>query len=184
MNMMVIILIVILLILLISWVIRTQNKLVHQDELCQNALSQIGVQQATRWDALTALAKQAQKYSEKEYQFLSGIIEKRQGIDRKTDAGTVDAQNDLLSQVSSRLMAVAEAYPEFKSADLYRKTMDGINQYEENVRYSRMIYNDTVTKLNRTVRSFPASMIAGMLGFGTKEYLATEEGKTQMPDLE
>ncbi|WP_246241183.1 LemA family protein [Anaerocolumna sedimenticola] len=39
------------------------------------------------------------------------------------------------------------------------------------VRTSRLIYNDSVTKLNREIRMFPVSMIAGMLRFRKREYL-------------
>lgn len=172
-----------LIIIVVIWVVKTQNKLVHLDELCGNAMSQIGVQQASRWDALIALAKQVQQYSQHEYKALSEIIEKRQGIDQKAPVSAAEGQYDLLSQLGTRLMAVAEAYPDLKSAALYQETMSGINKYEDNVRYSRMIYNDTVTKFNRVIRSFPASLIAGMLGFATREYLAADEAKSQMPDL-
>ena len=41
-----------LLALLVLWVISVQRKLVSQDELCSNSMSQIGVQQKSRWDAI------------------------------------------------------------------------------------------------------------------------------------
>lgn len=50
-------------------------------------------------------------------------------------------------------MAVAESYPELKANENYIKTMDSVNEYEKMVRQSRLIYNDSVTKLNRTTRS-------------------------------
>ena len=50
--------------LLVVWVIGVQRKLVEKDELCKNALSQIGVQQASRWDALTALVELVKSYNE------------------------------------------------------------------------------------------------------------------------
>lgn len=43
--------------LVILWVVGVQRKLVSRDELCKNSMSQIGVQQSSRWDALTALAE-------------------------------------------------------------------------------------------------------------------------------
>ncbi len=48
-----------------------------------------------------------------------------------------------------RLNVVFERYPELKASDLYREAQEGMKQYEENVRMSRMIYNDTATKMNR-----------------------------------
>ena len=52
---------------LVLWFIGAQRKLVNQDELCQNAMSQIGVQQNSRWDALTALVELVKSYNEHEY---------------------------------------------------------------------------------------------------------------------
>ena len=57
---------IILLILLIAglliWIISVQNKLVSVSEFCENSLSQIGVQQQSRWDALTSLFDLAKGY--------------------------------------------------------------------------------------------------------------------------
>ena len=80
-------------------------------------------------------------------------------------------------------MAVAEQYPDLKANTMYIETMQGVKQYEENVRLARMTYNDTVTKFNRVVRQFPTSLVAGMLGFPVKDYLQTEEAKKDMPDM-
>ena len=63
----------------------------------------------------------------------------------------------LLKEISAKLIAVAEAYPDLKANQNYQQTMQSIEKYEENVRLSRMTYNDTVTRFNQQVRSFPAS---------------------------
>ena len=59
--------------------------------------------------------------------------------------------------------------------------MQSIQTYEENVRLSRMTFNDTVTRFNQQVRVFPASLIAGMLGFSKREYLAEDTTKKDYP---
>ena len=61
--------------------------------------------------------------------------------------------------------------------------MDSVNQYEGMVRQSRLVYNDSVTKLNRRIRMFPTSAIAGILGFSKRDYLETQEGKADMPGM-
>ena len=70
---------------------------------------------------------------------------------------------------TSRLNVVFERYPELKASDLYREAQEGMKQYEENVRMSRMIYNDTATKMNRMVRQWPSSIVASMLHFDQKD---------------
>ena len=165
------------------WFVSTQRELVNLDEKCNNALSQIKVQLKSRWDALLALAKSASAYAKHESETLIKTIQSRQTTEVRT-AGDVNQQQTAFNEVLGRLMAVREAYPELKASDLFEKTMDGVKEYEENVRMSRMIYNDTATRMNRYVRQWPSSFVANMLHFDVKEYLNVDDQKKEsMPDL-
>ena len=163
--------------------VSTQRSLVNLDELAKNAMSQIAVQCNSRWDALLSLAKMAAQYSKHESETLIKTIEGRR-LGSAPTAAEVNAQQGAVSQVLGRLLAVGEAYPDLKAASLFKETMDGIKQYEENVRLSRMVYNDSATKMNRMVRQWPSSIVASLLHFAEREYLqADEEQKNKMPDL-
>lgn len=170
-------------VILVIWVISTQRGLVHTDELCGNALSQIGVQQASRWDALTALAQLTKNYSEHEYKTLMDTVGARRPVTGQSRAAEVDAQENMLTQAFTHLMAVAEAYPDLKAQQVYQQTMGSVNEYENNVCRSRMVYNDTVTRFNRMVRQLPGCFLAGPLGFGVREYLQADSQKTDMPSM-
>ncbi len=61
--------------------------------------------------------------------------------------------------------------------------MDSVNLYENQVRLSRMTFNDTVTKYNKEIRQFPTSIVAGVLGFSTRDYLDEAVGKSEMPSM-
>lgn len=169
--------------ILIIWVISVQRALVGQDEKCKNAMSQIGVQQASRWDALTALAELTKSYNEHEYNTIKDVISQRAIINSGSSAADADAQENMINQTLSRIIAVAERYPELKANENYARTMDSVNLYENQVRMSRMVYNDTVTVFNRQVRQFPTNLVAKMLGFAEKEYLKVEAAKTEMPSM-
>ncbi len=175
--------IIALAVIVVMYIIKTQRELVSLDELCKNALSQIAVQLNSRWDALMNLAKMAAQYSKHESETLINVIKQRRQSDISTPE-QVNEQQGALQQVLGRLIAVGEAYPDLKAADLFRETMDGVKQYEENVRMSRMVYNDTATKMNRMVRQWPSSFVASMLNFREKDYLKVdEEQKSKAPDL-
>jgi len=165
------------------WIVSLQRQLVTKEEFCKNALSQIGVQQASRWDALTALADMTKSYSEFEYNTLRDVIAQRSNITSASTAAEANAQEGLISSAISRIVAVGEQYPELKASATYTKTMDSINTYENQVRMSRMTYNDTITAYNRLVRQFPNSLAAGALGFSVKEYLVENQGKESMPSM-
>lgn len=169
--------------LILLWGIATQRRLVSIEELVRNALSQIGVQLSSRWDALKGVVELTKSYDEHEYKTLESIVAKRSQIGAGSTAQEVEQQEQSFTQALSRLIAIGEAYPDLKASNLYGKTMDSVNLYENQVRRSRMVYNDSVTKLNRAVRQFPTSLIAGILGFGQRDYLDTDPGKTEMPPL-
>ena len=181
---MVITIIVILAIICLGYFIATQRSLVSLDEMCKNALSQIEVQLNSRWDAILALAKTASQYAKHESETLIEVIQRRRG-EKMDDPATVNAQMGELSQVMGRLIAIGEAYPDLKAASVYQEVMNGVNKYEENVRLSRMVYNDTATKMNRMVRQWPSSIVASILHFVTKDYLKVdEEQKRSYPNMD
>jgi len=180
----VLLVIIVLAVIVIGYFISTQRALVNLDELCKNALSQIEVQLNSRWDALLALAKTAAQYAKHESETLIEVIQQRRGEQVNTPAA-INEQTAALNQVMGRLIAISEAYPNLKAADLYKEAQSGVKQYEENVRMSRMIYNDTATKMNRMVRQWPSSIVANMLHFEQKDYLKVDdEQKKNYPNLD
>lgn len=169
--------------IIVLWAISLQRKLVSQDEMCKNSMSQIGVQQQSRWDDLTALVELVKSYNEHEYNTLKDVIAQRKDINGTSTASDVEAQEKAMSGLLRDIKVVAEQYPDLKANDNYAKLMDSVNTYENQVRMSRMVYNDTATKFNTTVRQFPNSLLAGMFGFSAKDYLKEPEGKTEMPSM-
>lgn len=175
--------IVLLIIVLVNWFIKTQRQLVNLDELCNNALSQIEVQLNSRWDAILQLAQQAGNYAAHESKALIETIRARRGSEIKT-ADDVNDQNSAFGSVLGRLMVITEQYPELKASGLYDNVMTAVNKYEDNVRSSRMVYNDTATKMNRYVRQWPSSFIASMLNFSTRSYLKIDnESKRDISNM-
>ena len=178
---------IILVVVIGGYFIMTQRSLVNLDEMCKNALSQIQVQLNSRFDAVIALAKTAAQYAKHESETIIQAVQARGG-----NAGTtpntpaaINEQSDLLTQMMGRLNVVFERYPELKASDLYKEAQLGMKQYEENVRMSRMVYNDTATKMNRMVRQWPSNIVASILHFVEKEYLKVDdEQKKDYPNLD
>ena len=54
MAIIILIVVIVLALLVVGYIISTQRELVHLDELCKNATSQIAVQLNSRWDAITS----------------------------------------------------------------------------------------------------------------------------------
>ncbi|MBQ6286994.1 MAG: LemA family protein [Bacteroidales bacterium] len=175
------IIIIALVAIVLYYIFVTQRSLVSLDEKMKNAFGQINVQQKSRWDAVTNLVEMTKQYASHEHDTLIDVISKRR-IDNATPEQMAD-QDNAIQTVLSRLTAVAEAYPDLKANQMFVDTMASIRQYEENVRLSRMVYNDSVTKLNMMVRQWPSSIVAKMLGFATHELLPEDAARAEAPSV-
>ncbi|MBQ9396894.1 MAG: LemA family protein [Bacteroidales bacterium] len=180
---MTVIIIIAIVAILVLWVISVQRKLVKHEEICKNGLSQIGVQQSSRWDALKALAELTKGYSDYEYKTMTDTIAQRRPITANSTSADANAQENLFTQALSHLNVVVEKYPELKANENYIKTMDAVNTYTNQVRMSQMVYNDSVTKFNQLIRQFPDSIVASLFRFVQREYLQVNEQKTEMPSM-
>jgi len=167
----------------VLWGIGIQRNLVSADEKCSNSMSQIGVQQNSRWDAITSLVDLTKSYNQHEYNTLRDVIAQRREITAGSSSEDAQKQEELLGRLTSSIKLVAEQYPQLKADESYAKTMESINKWEENVRMSRMVYNDSVTKFNRKVRQFPDSVVAALLHFNVRTYLENPGEKAEMPKI-
>lgn len=178
---MVYIVIIGILILIVLWVISTYNSFITLGERVGNARGQIATQLESRWDAVQTLIDATKKYSKHEAETLENVTEARASLGNNASVGELEEDAEQLNRVVSRLIAVSESYPDLKASETYKTTMESINLYEENVRQSRMIYNDTVARYNRRVRVIPSNIVANLFGFRPKEYFRGTESKKDMP---
>lgn len=179
-----ILIVVVLVVILALWVMSTQRSLVAMDENVNNAMSQIGVQLSSRFDALTALLDLTKGYAAHESETLIETVKSRRSvITAKSSPDDVLQQEGVISEALGRISMVAERYPDLKANESYLKCMNAVDSYEKMVRTSRLIYNDSVTKLNRAIRMFPTALVAGMLGFRQRDYLEAVEEKANMPSM-
>lgn len=139
-----------------------QNTAFSLEESVNTAMSDISVQEKRRVDLVYNLADCVMEYDEHEAQTLKDIVEGR------GSAGDIE-------NVTTAITAVAEAYPDLKSSDLYKELMNELAITENLIAEYRSNYNQQVKSYNRYVRKFPTRMFLNMLGyevidFGYLEY--------------
>ena len=79
-----------------------------------------------------------------------------------------------LSETLTSLIAVAEAYPELKAAENFRKLMGQLVTIEDDVQYARRYYNGSVRDYRNLAESFPANLIASVFGFQAGAFFEVE----------
>jgi LemA protein len=88
-----------------------------------------------------------------------------------------------LSGALSRLLAVAENYPELKANTNFLELQSQLEGTENRIAVERRRFNETVQSYNTAIRVFPASLVASFRGFGPKSFFAAEAGAEKAPQV-
>lgn len=88
-----------------------------------------------------------------------------------------------LSGALSRLMAVAEAYPDLKANRNYLELQSQLEGTENRIAQERQRFNTTVQAYNTAIRVFPASLVASFRGFAPKEFFQSDPGAEKVPQV-
>jgi LemA protein len=88
-----------------------------------------------------------------------------------------------LSGALSRLMAVAEAYPDLKANQNYLELQSQLEGTENRIAQERQRFNTTVQAYNTAIRVFPASLVASFRDFGKKEFFEADAGADKVPQV-
>jgi LemA protein len=88
-----------------------------------------------------------------------------------------------LSGALSRLMAVAEAYPDLKANRNYLELQSQLEGTENRIAQERQRFNTTVQAYNTAIRVFPASLVASFRDFGKKEFFQADAGADKVPQV-
>lgn len=154
-----------------------KRKLAEMDEHAGNAMRQIGMQLCDSCDVLMDLAVVAKQFDRNAGEALIERMGARQTeISAKSVPDDVLWQEDMMAGMLAEIAAVAEANPNMKALPAYAQSMAALVAMENMLRTSRMIYNDSVTKLNREIRKFPLNLIARLAGIRRREYLEERPG--------
>ena len=155
------------------WAISTVNSFKRLEIKVDEALSGIEVALEKRYDMLTKLMDTAKGYMQHETETFTKVIELRKGMSVK-DLSARDAE---MSELSGRLFAVAESYPELRSSEVFTELSEGIRDAEEHLQAARRVYNANVREYNTAIVMFPAKLLAD--GRTPKDFYEAEEPKHQ-----
>ncbi|MBP1646795.1 MAG: hypothetical protein H6Q30_240 [Bacteroidetes bacterium] len=178
---------------LVMWGMGVYNSLVGLDESVRSSWSQVESQYQRRADLIPNLVNTVKGFAQQEKDVLLGVTEARARVGQITVTKDVledpeafsrfQAAQDQLSGALSRLLAVAENYPNLKSNENFLALQTQLEGTENRITVERQRYNQTVQTYNTTIRKFPASLIAGFTGFREKQYFKAKEGADTVPEV-
>ena len=93
------------------------------------------------------------------------------------------AENALTGTLRS-LFAVVENYPELKANENVLALQEQLTTTENQISFSRQHYNATVLDYNTGIQTFPAVLIAGILGFIKRDFFDAEPEAANVPNVD
>ncbi len=163
------------------------NTLQQQDEQIKAAWSEVLNQYQRRADLVPNLVNTVKGFAQQEQKVFIDVTNARAKV------GSIQATPELvndpaafqrftqaqaqLSGALSRLMVVAEAYPQLKSDANFRDLQAQLEGTENRITVARQRYIRAVQDYNVTVRSFPTNLTAMMFHMTDKPQFTVEDEK-------
>jgi len=160
------------------------NDLQRQDEGIKAAWSEVVNQYQRRADLVPNLVNTVKGYAAQEADVLTAVTNARANVgaikvtpelvnDPAAFAKFQAAQAQLTSALS-RLLVVAENYPNLKSDALFRDLQSQLEGTENRITVARKRYIDAVQQYNTTVRTFPTNLTAMLFKMDVKPNFTVE----------
>lgn len=168
------------------------NTLQAQDEQITAAWSEVLNQYQRRADLVPNLVSTVQGFAAQEREVILGATEARARLggiqatpellnDEQALQRFIAAQGEMTSALS-RLLLVAENYPQLKSDQNFRDLQAQLEGTENRIAVARQRYIRAVQDYNTTVRSFPSNLTAKLFGYSVKPSFTVEnEGTLSRP---
>jgi len=173
----------VIVVILIIIFIATYNGLVGLRNQVKNAWAQIDVQLKRRYDLIPNLVETVKGYAAHESGTFEAVTNARNMAQAGVNASPAERANleGTLSSAISRLMVVAEAYPQLKANQNFLALQEELTSTENKISFSRQFYNDIVLRFNNKIQMFPSNIIAGMTGFKAGEFFEVKNEVEREP---
>ena len=151
------------------------NSFVKQGVLVDEAFSTMDVFLKKRWDLIPNLVEVVKGYAKHEKDTLSEIAKLRENVyDNMSNSDKIDVNEKLTGEIT-KLIAIAEAYPELKANDNFLSLSGNLTKIEDEIAQSRKYYNAVVREFNIKVKTIPSCLVAKLLNIKEKKMFEAKE---------
>lgn len=157
----------------------TYNSLVTLRERIREALSSIDIQLKRRTDLIPNLVETVKGYAKHEKGVFEEVTKARTDLMKAGSPHEKAQANNMMTDALKSLFAVAEAYPDLKASDNFKKLQDELTDTENKISYSRQFYNSNVLSYNTKLKTVPTVFIANIFGFKEEEFFEAEPGERE-----
>jgi LemA protein len=161
------------------------NRIQSEDEQIKGAWSEVVNQYQRRADLIPNLVNTVKGYAQHEQEVLENVTNARARV------GSIQATPELINDPAafqqfqaaqgemtsalSRLLVVAENYPQLKADQNFRDLQAQLEGTENRITVARKRYIDSVQQYNTTVRQFPVNLTAMVFGYKEKPNFTVQD---------
>lgn len=173
--------------------ISMNNGLVGKEEAVNGQWAQVQNAYQRRADLIPNLVSTVKGYAAHEQQTLQGVVEARaKATQMNVNADQLTEENlkkyqeaqGQLGAALGRLLAVQENYPDLKANTNFLALQDELAGTENRISTERKRFNDMVQEYNKSIRTFPRSIVASISGFEKKAYFEADAASQSAPKVE
>jgi LemA protein len=173
---------VVLLVLVVFFVMK-YNSLVKKDEKVKLQWNEVQNAYQRRLDLIPNLVNVVRGLSDFEQTTLVKITEARSRaaslVTQNASADEVNKQiaaQDSLAVATNKLIINIEKYPSLKGTKAYSGLQTQLEGTERRIKIARQDFNASINDYNSYVRGFPTNLVAGVLGFKSREGFSADTG--------
>lgn len=180
--------------LIFLWGVSVNNRLVTNEENVAKAWSQVENVYKRRMDLIPQLVNTVKGAANYEKGVLTEVTNARAGVQQtQVDPSQLTeeqvrayqkAQDNLSKALANTIKVTVERYPELTATQGFRDLQTQLEGTENRITVERGKFNEAVQSYNTKLRRFPASLIAGMLGFEKKGYFTAPEEAAEPVNVE
>ena len=160
------------------------NSFVKLNNKVKEAFSTMDVYLKKRWDLIPNIVETVKGYAQHEKNSLEEVVKLRNSsYDKMSDDEKIRANEQLAGGIS-RIMALAEAYPDLKASDNYKDLSNQLAKVEDDIANARKYYNGVVRMYNNKVEMFPSNIFAGLFGYKSKAMFEASAGERENVKIE
>ena len=173
------------------WGVGTNNRIVGLEQSADAQWAQVQNVYQRRADLVPNLVSTVAGAANFERTTLTEVTEARASVGRVNLPATAPTDPRQLEQFEqaqaklggalSRLLIVAEKYPDLKATTNFRDLQAQLEGTENRIAVERGRFNEVVRDYNTTIRRFPANLVAGFGGHAPKAYFAATPGSETPP---
>lgn len=178
--------------LVIFWGVGSRNSMATSDQDVKAKWANVQSAYQRRADLIPNLVKTVQGVANFEKSTLTAVIQARASATQmKLDSKDLSPENlqkyqaaqSTLGGALSRLMVVAENYPQLKATENFSELQAQLEGTENRIKEERDNFNAAVQGYNTLIVTFPNSLIASFSGFAEKGFFQADAGSDKAPEV-